>query len=231
MRGPRRTNRAGSYSRGTIKRSTFRFSRLSPPLSTRSDAARNRETLLVAAAHAFASSDGELSMRAIAREAGVGIGTLYRHFPTREALVAAVYAGQVQRLTDGATRLLDAHPPAQALRRWMDLFADWVATKRGMLGTLLRMVDSGDMEHAQGREQLLAAVDQILGAGARAGDIRPDVTAEDVTTSLLGILTVAGTPDQRAQAGRLLDLLMDGLAPRAARGAAEPTAGCTAEAV
>jgi AcrR family transcriptional regulator len=201
---------------------------MAAPTTPRADAARNRETLLAAATRAFAASEQELSMRAIAREAGVGIGTLYRHFPTREALVAAVYDGQVQRLTEGADALLDADTPAVALRAWMDLFADWVATKRGMLSTLLAMVDSGDMEHAQGRQQLLGAVERILAAGARAGDIRPDARAEDVTASLLGIFTVAGAPAHQAQADRLLDLLMDGLAPRAAHGAAVPPAGSTA---
>jgi AcrR family transcriptional regulator len=179
----------------------------------RADAARNREGLLAAATRAFASAETEPSMRAIAREAGVGIGTLYRHFPTRESLVDAVYHDQVQRLTAGAQELLQERPPAEALRGWMDLFSEWLATKRGMLGTLLAMVESGEMAHAQSRTELLCAITTILDAGAIAGDIRSDVSADDIATNLMGIFSVAGGPGQEDQAARLLDLLMDGLRP------------------
>ncbi len=180
--------------------------------SLRSDAARNRQALLTAAARAFSAGD-EVSMRAIAREAGVGVGTLYRHFPTRESLVDAVYSDQVQRLVEGARDLLLTCPPAAALRAWMDLFADWVATKQGMLDTLLAMVDAGQIAHAQSRDELLEAITSILRAGAAAGDLRDDVSADDVAASLTGILTVTSSPAQRPQAQRLLDLLMDGLRP------------------
>jgi AcrR family transcriptional regulator len=190
----------------------------------RADAARNRDMLLAAATRAFASADEEPSMRAIAREAGVGIATLYRHFPTRESLVDAVYQDQVKRLTAGARELLGQLPPATALRRWMDLFADWLATKHGMLDTLLAMVESGEIAPAQTRAELLDAITTILDAGRAAGDLRADVTAEDIAASLLGILTVAGRLGNPAQASRLLDLLMDGLrrqeGPRGRLGAA-----------
>lgn len=182
-----------------------------PPLRT--DAARNRGSVVAAAARAFAAGE-DASMRAIAREAGVGVATVYRHFPTRESLVDAVYADQVRRLVDGAHELLDGLAPAAALRRWMDLFADWVATKQGMLPTLLAMVDAGQIAHAQSREELLQAISAILEAGRAAGEVRGDVDAEDVAASLAGILTVAGGAAQRRQAGRLMDLLMDGLRPR-----------------
>ena len=92
----------------------------------RADAARNRDQLLAGATRVFASAGTEPSMRAIAREAGVGIATLYRHFPTKESLVDAVYRSQVVRLTTGARELLDQLPPAAAMRRWMDLFGDWI---------------------------------------------------------------------------------------------------------
>ena len=179
----------------------------------RADASRNRDGLLAAATRAFASSDAEPSMRAIAREAGVGIATLYRHFPTRESLVDAVYHDQVERLTVGARELLAAFPPAEAMRRWMDLFGDWLMTKHGMIHTLLAMIESGEIALAQTRAELLAVIDSILAAGRAAGELRADVTAEDISASLLGIFTVAGKPGQRAQADRLLDLLMDGLRP------------------
>ena len=181
----------------------------------RADAARNRDMVLAAATRAFASCEAEPSMRAIAREAGVGIATLYRHFPTRESLVDAVYQDQVKRLTVGARELLEELPPAGAMRRWMDLFGDWLATKHGMLGTLLAMIESGEIGHAETRTELLDAITTILDAGGAAGDLRSDISAEDIAASLLGIFGVAGKPEQRAQANRLLNLLMDGLRPQA----------------
>ncbi len=181
----------------------------------RADAARNRDQLLAVATRVFGSADTEPSMRAIAREAGVGIATLYRHFPTRESLVDAVYRNQVERLTAGARELLDELSPASAMRRWMDLFGDWIATKSGMLETLLAMIESGEIAHARTRTELLAAITTILEAGRAAGELRSDVTAEDIAASLIGIFTVASRPEHAAQAARLLDLLMDGLRPAA----------------
>jgi len=179
----------------------------------RADAVRNRDQLLAVATRVFVSADAEPSMRAIAREAGVGIATLYRHFPTRESLVDAVYRDQVVRLTTGAGELLDRLPPAAAMRRWMDLFGDWIATKNGMLDTLRAMAESAEIAHAQTRTELLTAIGTMLDAGRAAGDLRPDVTADDVAAALIGIFTVAPRPKQEAKAGRLLDLLMDGLRP------------------
>ena len=186
---------------------------MSPSSQLRADAARNRESLLAVASHAFATAETEPSMRAIARRAGVGIGTLYRHFPTREALVDAVYRDQVQRLTSGAHELLAEHPPGTAMRLWMDLFAEWVATKTGMLGTLQTMIESGRIPHDRTRGELHSAVTTVLDAGRATGDLRTDVDADDILASLIGILTVAGTHQQQAQAQRLLNLLMDGLRP------------------
>ena len=180
----------------------------------RADASRNRETVLAAATRAFASSGTEPSMRAIAREAGVGIATLYRHFPTRESLVDAVYHDQVERLTLGARELLERLPPAEAMRRWMDLFGDWLVTKHGMIDTLLAMIESGEIALAQTRAELLDVITTILDAGTAAGDLRADISAEDIAASLIGIFTVAGQPGQHTQANRLLNLLMDGLRPR-----------------
>jgi AcrR family transcriptional regulator len=186
----------------------------SPARARRADATRNRNQLLDVATRVFGSADTEPSMRAIAREAGVGIGTLYRHFPTRQSLVDAIYRDQVARLTSGARRLLAEGPPPAALRRWMDLFGDWIATKNGMLVTLLAMIESGEIAHAQTQTELLAAIDAILGAGRATGDLRADVTAEDIAAGLIGIFTVAPLPAHAARARRLLDILMDGLRPR-----------------
>ncbi len=175
----------------------------------RADAARNREAVLEAATRTFAASATEPSMRAIARSAGVGIATLYRHFPTREALVDAVYHDQVQRLTQGAGDLLRRVPPGEAMRAWMDLFGSWLSTKHGMVDTLRSMIDAGEIEQTETRDKLLAAIAEILEAGSATGDLRADVPAEDVAASILGIFTV--TNGRSEQAGRLLDLLVDGL--------------------
>jgi len=180
----------------------------------RSDALRNRDSVLAAATRAFATSKAEPSMREIARQAGVGVATLYRHFPTREALVDAVYQDQVVRLTAGAHDLLAAHPPARALRLWMDLFADWLTTKRGMTDTLLAMVDSGEISLTHTRTELLSAIAAILDAAVAADEIRTDTSAEDISAAVLGILAVSAERGNPAQAHRLLDVLMDGLRPQ-----------------
>jgi AcrR family transcriptional regulator len=185
------------------------------PRGSRADATRNRQQLLDVATRLFASAGAEPSMRAIAHEAGVGIATLYRHFPTREALVDAVYQDQVSRLTTGARELLAELDPPAALRRWMDLFGDWIATKNGMVDTLLAMVESGEIAHARTRTELLAAIEHILEAGRASGQLRADVPAEDIAAALIGIFTVAGAPEHEAMAARLLNLLMDGLRPAA----------------
>jgi len=188
--------------------------------ASRADATRNRDQLLEAATRVFASAGTEPSMRAIARAAGVGIATLYRHFPTKESLVDAVYGSQVARLTTGARELLDQLPPAAAMRRWMDLFGDWIATKNGMLDTLLAMIETGEIAHGQTRVELLAAITTILEAGRAVDDLRPELIAEDIAASLVGIFTVAPRPQREALAGRLLDLLMEGLRPPVRRAAA-----------
>ncbi|MFG2320302.1 MULTISPECIES: TetR/AcrR family transcriptional regulator [Streptomyces] len=184
------------------------------PRATRADAARNRDQLLEVATRVLASPGGETSLRAIAREAGVGIGTLYRHFPTRESLVEAVYRDQVVRLTKGARDLLADETPAVAMRRWMDLFGEWIATKNGMLDTLPALIESGAVGHARTRDELLNAITTILDAGRAAGDLRPDVTAEETAAGLIGIFTVAHQSGPTVTADRLLDIFLDGLRPQ-----------------
>jgi transcriptional regulator SbtR-like protein len=110
-----------------------------------------------------------------------------------------VYQDQLVRLTAGARELLGKRPPAAAMRRWMDLFGDWIATKNGMLDTLRAMIESGEIAHTQTRTELLAAITTILDAGRAAGDLRSDVTAEDVATSLIGIFTVAPGPKKKSR--------------------------------
>ncbi|MEY9934627.1 AcrR family transcriptional regulator [Catenulispora sp. GP43] len=181
------------------------------PAPARADAQRNRRRLIEVAQHAFTAGDGKVSLEAVAKEAGVGIGTLYRHFPTREALVEAVYLAERGRLCEAADELLAQQPPDRALRTWMDRFADYIATKREMADALRALIADGTVTRSQAREELSKAVRRLLDAGAEAGTLRADVAAEDVVTALVGVFSVCTLPEQREQAGRLLDLLMDGL--------------------
>ena len=174
----------------------------------RADAQRNRKRLVEVARRAFTSGEGKVSLEAIAREAGVGIGTLYRHFPTREALVEAVYRAERTRLCDSAAELLSKEPPDRALRAWMDRFAGYVATKREMADALRVLLADGTITSAQAREELSTAARLLLDAGAAEGTLRSDVAPEDVVTALVGIFLVAIGPEQ---ATRLVDLLMDSL--------------------
>ncbi|WP_227983270.1 TetR/AcrR family transcriptional regulator [Nocardia spumae] len=179
--------------------------------SGRRDAQRNRRLLLDAALAAFTDEPDTISLEAIARSAGVGIGTLYRHFPSREALIEAVYRNELERLCDEAGPLLDTRPPAEALRTWLGRYADFVATKQGMAQALREVIASGAVTSAGTRERLGAAIASILAAGGTAGTLRGDIRPEDVTAAMAGA-TLAGT--DRAQTDRLLDLLVDGVRAR-----------------
>ena len=139
------------------------------------------------------------------------IGTLYRHFPTREALIEAAYRNELARLYGSAAQLVATRPADVALRTWMDRFIDYLATKRGMADALRAVIASGGDPFAQSRESLLDAIGTLLKAGAAEARLRSDVTPADVMASLSGVSLVAGAPEQRDQAGRLLDLLLDGL--------------------
>jgi AcrR family transcriptional regulator len=180
----------------------------------RADAQRNRDRLLEVAVRAFSadSADGaDVTLDAIAREAGVGIGTLYRHFPTREALVEAAYRNELARLGDSVADLLNDRPADQALRAWMDRFVDYMTTKQGMADALHAVIASGGDPFAQSRARLTEAVTTLLRAGAADGTLRTDVEPDDVLIGLSGLSVATGDPARRAQAGRLLDLLMDAL--------------------
>jgi AcrR family transcriptional regulator len=184
----------------------------------RADARRNRDRLLEAAVRAFASDGADVTLDAIAKTAGVGIGTLYRHFPTREALVEAAYRQELARLCDAVPDLLKALPPDEATRAWMDRCIDYMTTKRYMAGALRAVIASGGNPYAESRERLIAGITALLDAGVTAGTLRSDVEPYDVLLGLSGVSLAAGEPAQREQAGRLLDLLVDGLR----HGATEP---------
>ncbi|WP_328634936.1 TetR/AcrR family transcriptional regulator [Streptomyces sp. NBC_00356] len=179
----------------------------------RADARRNRERLLTAARTAFTRDDTTVALEAIAREAGVGIGTLYRHFPTREALVEAVYSAELDAVTDAVEPLLGELPPQDALRAWMNRYADLVTTKRAMAGSLALAPASGRGVTANTRERLTAAVTSFLDAGSRAGTLRGDVPADDVITMLLGVFLSTTAGDRADRVGPLLDLVVDALRP------------------
>jgi AcrR family transcriptional regulator len=180
----------------------------------RSDAKRNRESLLVAATAAFKGADEQVSLEAVAREAGVGIGTLYRHFPTREDLVEAVYLSELERLVTAAPTLLAGGPADLALRVWMDRFADWVEGKQGMTGTLRAMFADGAIVRSEMQDRLAATIGEFLSAGAAAGTLRDDVEATDVLRSLIGLISVGGAGPERSSLERTFDLLLDGLRHR-----------------
>jgi AcrR family transcriptional regulator len=184
--------------------------------SLRADAQRNRDRLLEVAVRAFSQDGPDATLDAIAKEAGVGIGTLYRHFPTREALIETAYRSELARLCDAVPDLLLAMPPDEATRAWMDRYIDYMRTKRGMAGALRAVIASGGSPYAQSRDRLITAITALLRAGAAASALRADVEPADVLASLSGVSLAAGEPAQRDQAGRLLDLLMDGLRYRAA---------------
>jgi len=177
----------------------------------RADAERNRARLLDTARAAFASGSAPVTLEQVARDAGVGIGTLYRHFATREALVEALYRRELAELCASAGELLATQPPDRALRAWMDCFADYVQAKREMAEVLRAVFAAGGVTVSDARQQLTAAVQTILDAGIAAGTLRDDVRAEDIVVTIVGMfsaISVAGGPEQLQ---RMLDLLMDAI--------------------
>jgi AcrR family transcriptional regulator len=184
------------------------------PPAGRADARRNRERLIEAARVAFTSSDDAVALESVARDAGVGIGTLYRHFPTREALVEAVYEAELGEVVASSERLLHQHPADVALREWMDSYGRFLATKRGMIDTLRAGWASGRITTPHTRETVRAVLGGFLAAGAQQGVLRDDVSAEDATAGMLGVFLSTAASTEAEQVSRLLDLLIDGLRPR-----------------
>jgi AcrR family transcriptional regulator len=177
----------------------------------RADARQNRDRLLEAAARAFASEGADASLKAIAKDAGVGIATLYRRFQSREELIEATYRHETARLCAAASEILQDAPPTAALRAWMDRFVDYMATKHGMADALHAvLVTRGDLR-MKTRDLLTAALTALMEAGVADGAVRRDVDPDDVLMALGGVTLIAGDPSQRDLAGRLLDLLMDSL--------------------
>jgi AcrR family transcriptional regulator len=181
----------------------------------RADAVRNRERVLEAAKAVFSAGGPDASLEAVARRAGVGIGTLYRHFPTREALFEAVYRREVEQLGELAEQLKREPQPVEALRRWLRSNVEFVATKKGMSAALAVAAHGKSSELiAFSFERLTKAVGALLDRAVAAGEIRADVSAEDLLRALIGMCYLHDQPGWQASVIRLLDVFIDGLRVR-----------------
>jgi AcrR family transcriptional regulator len=180
-----------------------------PIRAPRADAARNRERLLVAAKAVFSAGGRDASLEAVARQAGLGVGTLYRHFPTREALFEAVYRREVDELAALAEALQDGEP-GQALRRWVRANIEFVATKKGMATALALAAYNKDLS-AYSFERLTQALGLLIERARAAGALRSELTAEELLRALIGFCMVNDRPDWQSTALRLVDVFMDGL--------------------
>jgi AcrR family transcriptional regulator len=177
----------------------------------RADAARNRERVLTAAKAVFSAGGAEASLEAVARTAGVGIGTLYRHFPTREALFEAVYRREVEHLADLAEKLKQKASPVDALRLWMRSNVKFVATKKGMSAALALAAYKNSELFSYSFDQLTRAVGGLLDRAIAAGEIRDDITPEDLLRALVGMCYMHDQPGWQTSVLRLLDVFIDGL--------------------
>ncbi|MFJ9407537.1 TetR/AcrR family transcriptional regulator [Streptomyces sp. NPDC101393] len=176
----------------------------------RSDAQRNRERILDAAlAELTRSADAPLS--SIAKKAGVGQATFYRNFPNREALVLEVYRYEVQQVANTASQLLATRPPDQALREWMDRLAQYAMAKAGLADAMRKATSAHGTLAGLGHGQVTSAVALLLKANEEAGTIRPGVTPDDFVLAIAGLWQIDPHGNWQARAGRLLDLVMDGL--------------------
>lgn len=177
----------------------------------RADARRNRDKLMAVAAKAFAANGVQTSLEDIAREAGVGIGTLYRHFPTREHLVEAVYRREVDLLCQAANDLAGTLPPDEALEQWLRHLVSYAATKRGMMASLRILLDTGSTVLADTPSRISRALQGLVEAASEAGTIRQDIEAADILQATSGLYSAPDTPDWKDRALRLVSVIMDGL--------------------
>jgi len=181
---------------------------------SRSDAVRNRERLLDAAKAVFYAGGPDASLEAVARQAGVGIGTLYRHFPTREDLFEAVYRREVEHLAELAEQLKAEAGPAEALRRWMRSNVEFVATKKGMSTALALAAHRPSELIAFSFDRLSRAVGALLERAVAAGEIRGDVSAEDLLRALVGMCLLNDQPGWQESVLRMIEVFFDGLRVR-----------------
>ncbi|MCW2225258.1 AcrR family transcriptional regulator [Bradyrhizobium japonicum] len=193
----------------------------------RADAVRNRERVLEAAKVVFNAGGPEASLEAVAKRAGVGIGTLYRHFPTREDLFEAVYRREVEQLSELAEQLKNAEDPVDALRRWLRSNVEFVATKKGMSAALALTFQSSSELAAFSMDRLTRAIGSLLDRAVAAGQMRGDVSPEDLLRALVGMCYMHDQPGWQSSVLRMLDVFVDGLrvqpAGKAKARAAKPT--------
>ncbi|MEU8128176.1 TetR/AcrR family transcriptional regulator [Micromonospora sp. NPDC049049] len=188
-----------------------------PTPRKRADARRNEATLLAAAASAFVTSGVDVPVRDIATRAGVGVGTIYRHFPTRADLIVAVYRHQVEACAEaGPTLLAESDTPHAALAQWINIFVDFLVTKHGLAEALQSDNAAFEALHAYFLDRLLPVCAQLLDAAAAAGEIRPDVRAFELLRGVGNLCIGAGEP--RYDARRMVELLVAGLRQHEATG-------------
>ena len=180
---------------------------------TRTDAQRNRERILEVAKAAFARSGANTSLDDVARQAGVGAGTLYRHFPTRDALLEAVYHTEVAKLAAAERELSEKLPPVEALRAWMLLFVDYIAEKHIIAPALNTFVGGPSKLYESSRAQVTGAIEALVKRAIKSGDVRKDLEPFDLLRALIGVSNVASAPDWQQSAKRLVDILILGSRP------------------
>jgi AcrR family transcriptional regulator len=177
----------------------------------RADAQRNRIRLLETAKAAFADKGSGASLDEIARIAGVGAGTLYRHFPTRDALIEAVYRNETEQLVAAATCLVETHPPMTALREWLLLFVDYMATKHGMSEALSSIVGGTSDLYSASTAQMKLAMAKLVDGAVANGDICLDLDPLDLLRALAGVANISSGPDGKQAAKRMVDILIAGI--------------------
>jgi len=179
----------------------------------RTDAQRNRERILEVAREAFTRSGAKTSLDDIAKRAGVGAGTLYRHFPTREELLEAVYRTEVEKLAAAERKFAEAMPPIEALRAWLLLFVDAIATKKIIAPALNTLVGGSSKVFEASYAQIREAIRALAKRAIKSGDVRRDLDPVDLLRALIGIANVAASPDWQQSARRLVDILITGSRP------------------
>ncbi len=182
-----------------------------PGRKPRADGVRNRERVLKAAKAVFAVGGPTGSLEAVARQAGVGVGTLYRHFPTRQALFEAVYRHEVEQLVELAEQLETDLPPLEALRRWMHANVEFVATKKGMSAALAVAVHASSGLTAYSMDRLGRALGTLLRRAVEAGVIRDDISTEDILRTIVGLCYTHDKPGWQDNVLRLVDVFVDGM--------------------
>ncbi|HEX7362639.1 MAG TPA: TetR/AcrR family transcriptional regulator [Bryobacteraceae bacterium] len=176
----------------------------------RADAQRNREHILEVAKRAFTRSGANASLDDIAKQAGVGPGTLYRHFSTREELLEAVYRAEVEKLAEAERKFAQAMPPIEALRAWLLLFVDAIATKKIIAPALNTLLGCRSKAMEASYAQIHEAVRALVKRAIKSGDIRKDLDPVDLLRALIGVANVASTPDWQQSARRVVDILVTG---------------------